>query len=343
MTELAIIADDLTGALDAAAPFAMRGLKTVVALSPAALAEAVAAGARVVGVSTDSREVDPDTASDRTQQAVQAIGLSVRLFKKVDSRLKGNVAAELDVLAYDRSLVVPAIPEFGRFVKDGKLFGFGIDTPIDVREALGQHADRSVVPDVASTGDVEAALKEHPEDLAVGARTLADAMAAQMAQKPVEPATRVAARRAIFVLGSRDPITLAQIERLRGAFPNVAYLAAPGGAVGDGVAVQDEVIIVHATQGQHADAPGTVACRLADGLLRAGSLEDTLVVLSGGATAQVVLGQMEIGLVEVLGEVLPGLPIAQTLRFKLITKSGGFGEPDALVKIVSQCIRRSGT
>ena len=96
MPELAIIADDLTGALDAAAPFAMRGIHAVVALSADALPEAIATGAAVVGVSTDSREVSEEQARENTRTAVAALPPGTRLFKKVDSRLKGNIAAELD-------------------------------------------------------------------------------------------------------------------------------------------------------------------------------------------------------------------------------------------------------
>lgn len=343
MTDLAIIADDLTGALDAAAPFAMRGLKTMVALSPSALPEALATGASVVGVSTDSREVDPDAARTRMRAALAALPDAVGLFKKIDSRLKGNVAAELDTLAFDRALVVPAIPEFGRWVKDGRLGGFGVDTPIDVREKLGRHAQKAIVPDVTDRADIEAALSAHSYDLAVGARALADALAARMADTAIEPGPRIAVKRMIFVLGSRDPITLDQIDRLGAECPQTVHVPAPGGRLPDEFPAKSEIIVLQATPGPATDDPTEVAARLAAGITGAGPLDDTLLVLSGGATAQIVLDRMGIGLIEVLGEVLPGLPIARTLGFKLITKSGGFGEPDALVRIVGRCIQaRSG-
>lgn len=342
MTDLAIIADDLTGALDAAAPFAMRGLKTMVALSPRALPEALESGASVVGVSTDSREVDPDTARTRMRAALAALPDPVGLFKKIDSRLKGNLAAELDTLAFDRALVVPAIPEFGRWVKDGKLGGFGVDTPIDIRVKLGRHAQKAIVPDVTDRADIEAALSAHPHDLAVGARALADALAARMAETAVQPVPAVAVKRVIFVIGSRDPITLAQIDRLRAACPQTVHVPAPGGRLTDGFPARGEIIVFQATPGPDSDDPTEVAARLAAGLAGAGALDDTLLVLSGGATAQIILDRMGIGLIEVLGEALPGLPLARTLRFKLITKSGGFGEPDALVRIVGRCIEARG-
>ncbi|WP_165644639.1 four-carbon acid sugar kinase family protein, partial [Oharaeibacter diazotrophicus] len=52
---VAIVADDLTGALDTAAPFVSAGLAAAVAVTPAALDEAIGTGARVVAVATASR------------------------------------------------------------------------------------------------------------------------------------------------------------------------------------------------------------------------------------------------------------------------------------------------
>ena len=59
MPWLAIIADDLTGALDTAAPFAASPRGVAVASRPGALAAALAADADVVAVSTRSREIAP--------------------------------------------------------------------------------------------------------------------------------------------------------------------------------------------------------------------------------------------------------------------------------------------
>src|SRR5690606_26473422 len=94
MPELAIIADDLTGALDTAAPFAMRGLSTHAALGVDSISEALSAGPRVLTVSTDSREVAPDIARKRVAEIVAVLPKGTKIFKKIDSRLKGNIAAE---------------------------------------------------------------------------------------------------------------------------------------------------------------------------------------------------------------------------------------------------------
>lgn len=341
MTKLAIIADDLTGALDSAAPFAARGLRTVVALSPAALPDALATDAAIVAVSTDSRDVAADLARERVAAALGHLPDGVALFKKIDSRLKGNLAAELDAFDFESALVVPAIPAFGRFIREGLLTGFGIDTPIDIAEKLGIHAGKAHVPDVSSQADIDAALATRSTDLPVGARGLAEALALLLAPRssPATPDLRF--RRAIFIVGSRDPITQVQIEWLRSMRPDLAYVEAPDGVPSARVAPANALAVLHATPGSGDSTPDTVARRLADALDDAGPLDDALLVVSGGATAQIVLEHLGIATVEVLGEALPGLPIARAGGFKLITKSGGFGNPDALVEILATGTQRA--
>ena len=107
---LAILADDLTGALDSAAPFAARGLHVEVALAAAAVGAALgaAAGAApdVLSINLGTRELAPAAAQREVAAALQALPAGTRLFKKVDSRLKGHIAAELDAVSYRSSLVV---------------------------------------------------------------------------------------------------------------------------------------------------------------------------------------------------------------------------------------------
>lgn len=336
MTRLAIIADDLTGALDTAAPFAARGLRAVVAVSPDWLANALAVGADVLAVSTDSREIEPQAARERVRRVVDQLPAAVPIVKKVDSRLKGNIEAELDAIAFEKALVVPAIPAFGRIVKDGMLAGFGIDMPISVAKRLGHHARRAIIPDTSSEKDIAAALHAHPDALAVGARGLAEAMAGHMAENAAPPPD-VSAHRIILLIGSRDPITLAQVEHVRRGHSDVDHIPAPGGHAARSIDTARAVTVIQAQEAETSSDPQAVALRLAETIGNT-PLEDALVLVTGGATAQTVLEHLGIGVLEVLGEVLPGLPIAQTKAFKLITKSGGFGAPDALLDIV----RRAG-
>src|SRR4051812_10256876 len=128
-----VIADDLTGALDTAAPFAARGWRTCVVPWPGSSTLATAtewqrmAGASdVVVVDTSSRHVAPREAARRVRAAVTAAqGIRRRrgadayqLYKKIDSTLRGNVAAELAAFrattGVARLPLAPAFPAQGR-------------------------------------------------------------------------------------------------------------------------------------------------------------------------------------------------------------------------------------
>jgi len=328
MLERAIIADDLTGALDAAAPFAMRGISTVVALNVSALPQALATGAEIVSVSTDSREVSPEGATAAVGAVLAALPLGTPLFKKVDSRLKGNIEAELDAIPHGQGLVVPAIPAFGRWMKDGQIGGFGVDGAIDVAQRLGRHAATAIVPDIADQADIDGALRE-AFDLPVGARGLAEAMAKAMAPDGEAADISFPEGRAYCVIGSTDPITLAQLERLRGSTADIAYIPAPNG-VADKTVHPAMLTIVQAVPGTSPADGKTVATALGESLAALSPPPGSLLVLSGGATAQVILERLGISVLELLGEALPGLPIARAGGLTVVTKSGGFGDPDTL-------------
>ena len=332
MTRLAIVADDLTGALDAAAPFAARGLSTVVALQVEGLEAAIATGADIVGVSTDSRDIAPEAAREVVAQWVARLG-RVPVFKKVDSRLKGNIAAELDALSFTRGLAIPAIPAFGRWSRGGKLGGFGVADPIDIAARLGPHAAKVSVPDAETDEDIAEAIAASDHDLLIGARSLAEALAARMAPDARSAAPPALAAPAICIIGSTDPITLAQIAMLRDRCP-VDFRGAPDGMLLDNGPARAPVTVIQALPGRTGAESATVANRLADALLCLAPPEGATLVISGGATAQIVLHALDISVLELMGEALPGLPIARAGGFTVITKSGGFGQPGALLDLL---------
>jgi uncharacterized protein YgbK (DUF1537 family) len=79
-----------------------------------------------------------------------------------------------------------------------------------------------------------------------------------------------------------------------------------------------------------------VSARLAEGVTRYVFGLKTLV-LTGGETAAAVLDAAGIHLLRVKGEILPGLPLCHAVDLPgfpdLITKSGGFGPPDTLLRL----------
>lgn len=333
MLELAIIADDLTGALDAAAPFAMRGITTRAALDMEGFNQALSSQPRVIAISTDSREISPERAQSRVADVIAALPAGIKLFKKVDSRLKGNIEAELSAIPHVRSVLLPAIPDFGRVVENGCVTGFGVATPISIAQVLGSHATRATIPDTASQEDIEAALTDD-YDLLIGARGLANALAKTMS-KTAPRAPEYPLHPAYVVIGSTDPITLAQVEHLRSTYSDLTYIGAPNGEAHPCGPAERPLTILQATPGAvHATGP-EVAAALATSLGGLALNQNALLVLSGGATAQTILQGLGLHALELIGEALPGLPISRADGLTVVSKSGGFGDTDALVRLLS--------
>lgn len=323
---LVVIADDLTGALDATAPFCGGGHRVVVATRPEAFAAALARGASVTAVSTRSREVAPDEAAARLTAALALAGPSRRVFKKVDSRMKGPVAAELAVLPDRPLLVAPAIPAFGRVVRAGRVEGFGVAEPVAIAPLLGARARDAAIPDTLTEADMDAALAAAPAGtILVGARGLCAALARRAGIVPVPPPA-LSGRIAIAV-GSTDPITLEQLARLDRA----VRIAAPSG-LWSGALPDAGAVLLQAVPGEERDGKA-IAANLARSFRPLAAASDSLV-LTGGATAEAVLDALGIGLLEIEGEVLPGLPVSLAERWRIVTKSGGFGTAGTLADLV---------
>ena len=120
MIQLAVIADDLTGAADTAIQFSRISTPVLLVshrhLSSLGLEDPGA----TLAVSTDSRHLSPAAAGARVHRA----GLLVKelrpgvVYKKIDSCLRGNIGAEvdalLDVLDCNGAFIGPALPAQGR-------------------------------------------------------------------------------------------------------------------------------------------------------------------------------------------------------------------------------------
>ena len=121
-----IQADDLTGACDTGAPFAARGLETLVVMHDGTGSPAWSgASADVLVIDTETREQSAEEARERARAAGAALtaGSPRILYKKVDSTLRGHVAAEIDGMldgaGLGLALLTPAFPAQRRTVVDG--------------------------------------------------------------------------------------------------------------------------------------------------------------------------------------------------------------------------------
>ena len=132
---ITIIADDLTGALDVAGPFASRGQPTFGVINVAHDAIGQIPDAAVVSINTASRHLPAADAARCVQAAVKHWGRRMTgiCIKKIDSTLRGQVAVES--LALARALgrlnliVTPAFPAQGRTLRQGMVYVDGVPLP----------------------------------------------------------------------------------------------------------------------------------------------------------------------------------------------------------------------
>lgn len=247
-----LIADDLTGALEAGATFRLRGWTVAVQLrGVTSLASGSAPGLRIF--STESRNLPPPEAAAALRALLGDLGsdAGVPLFKKIDSTLRGAVGAELAVLlaAFPRHRVLlsPANPLTGRTVSGGvlRVDGCPVHTTAFARdpgspvlaESIAALLEMQGIPaaeighgtagearicicDAVTAADVRAvvdrARREPGRWLLVGSSALgsalADALPPPSDRLPVEV---VPPLRDVFLLcGSRHPASAAQLEAL---------------------------------------------------------------------------------------------------------------------------------
>lgn len=340
MPKVVVIADDLTGALDSAVAFAADGRSVPVARRVEDLAPILREGPEIVAVNTGTRDADAATVRQRMKRLLAELDIvSVEIvFKKVDSRLKGNVGLETAILARAmgdcRIVAAPAIPAMGRVQLAGRIDGVGVAAPIVVARLFEQPVE---VPDIATDTELDTVVAGRRGVLWVGARGLAFALARLapfgerrlVAPAPVRPL--------LMAIGSRDPITVAQVELVARAVP---VYPAPDGRLTVSPQIAP-VVAFQLTEGGAKRAPEEAvrdfAAGIADWMLEH---RPSALLATGGETANAILAQMGIGRLDLLAEVAEGLPVCEGLApwgtLRIFTKSGGFGGPEILAEIAGQ-------
>jgi len=129
---LLIIGDDLSGTADCAVTCTHHGLRSVVSLGTQPVDGMDEVG--VLAVDTDTRRHARAQAASANVQAWHALASGRRVYKKIDSTLRGNVAAEVAALAAvaGMAIVAPAFPQAGRTTRNGQQFIFGV--PVEESE-----------------------------------------------------------------------------------------------------------------------------------------------------------------------------------------------------------------
>ena len=125
MLKFVILADDCTGALDAAVPFVKQSIPVQVFLTGFPEAEALGEKYEVASVALETRHLPPEEAYGIVRRAAEqawAAGAQY-IYKKTDSALRGNIGAELravmDGTGEEPLAFIPAFPQMGRTTREG--------------------------------------------------------------------------------------------------------------------------------------------------------------------------------------------------------------------------------
>lgn len=391
---IAIVADDLTGSGDTAVQFVRAGWSTHLSIGGAdeALAGPATAGVEVLAVTTNSRALAPEAAAAVVRDNVRRLRTAgvTRLYKKVDSTLRGAFKAEVDAAREawgpdTVAVICPAFPATGRTVQAGVLYVNGKPvtetsaatdpvTPVteshiptllgcahvaqhdgDTPEALAariRQAGPTVAVDAASDADLERLARAigllGAQALPVGAGGLAAPLARVWAGADQSAPV-------VVVVTSQHSAARAQAAALQAAgadtwTPSLADLA-------DDAAWQAWSQPLLAAHAQAPAEAGTVLLLVPEGQ-RDGLDSETVAERLGGLAAQLIAASQAAGVVATGGdgarsvllalgargialvdEVMGGVPLGTltggtAAGLPVVTKAGGFGAEDVLVRAV---------
>ncbi len=384
----AIVADDLTGAADAAVAFADSGIKSTVWLKPPTrqLEDSCAA------VDADVRWRSASETAKRVRKHLVPLLASDWVLLKVDSTLRGFVGEMVEsvwkVASWDMVVIAPSVPAQGRIVRDGKVFvhgqpleetNFAKEPPApasssDVRERLWATGLKSIplqllplavvrhpirlasaikqavadkvglVCDAETQRDLEgiakAVVRLSRRVLLVGASgltfALAKATVGKLSRKTVSSLPHC--ERVLVLVGSQQPVAETQL----------AYLASRGVPVRKASPTRlpsllDEPVLAvrwEWTIGEQRASLSQLRRQLRNwvqGWFAEASFN--AFVLVGGITARTVLEALGVQRWQLLGSLLPGVPVGmatdeQGRQRVIVTKAGGFGTAETLWQVI---------
>ena len=355
-SSLTILADDLTGACDAAVAFVAMCDPVRVQINSELSNRELSNGGRIQAITTDSRDLPVSEANVLIESVVARLPSSTELFKKIDSVFRGNtvaeIAATLQHAVFDLAIIAPAYPALGRTVLKGVLHISGdasAGRTLPLTDLLADTGcSRASLPIGLSAHESAAALRSclskpkpailcdasSQEDLAlvvgaarslgnhilwIGSGGLAHALAADLPLLKSKPAIHPRTGCAIFFIGSPHPVTRAQVDHLRSYTNHSSAMTL---------------------------VPVVLAETSVDDIRRAAATHDAAQIgclfMTGGDTAHFVCRALGIRALRLEREFAPGVPlaIAEGGLFDgvpVVLKSGGFGEPDLLYRLLEAC------
>jgi uncharacterized protein YgbK (DUF1537 family) len=251
---IAVVADDITGAAEAAGAGLRQGLQ--VALDTAV--EEAPVGAQLWALALNTRSMQRDEAVAEIRKTIAALlSLGVcRIFKKTDSALRGHVAAELEaqrtLQGKSAVLLCPANPAGGRTVANGvyrinnvplHLTGFANDpefpaTTSNVRQLLQQTCASALpatlnVANAASREElhaVAASLAEDEDVVPAGSAAFFEAWLSSLnteknSVQPSFPPPSFASQKTLVVCGSAFSASQEWVQAAQAKGAPVFYIA----------------------------------------------------------------------------------------------------------------------
>ena len=321
MTVLRLLADDLTGALDSAARF-------VPLCGPIPVAWSLDHGEGSFAVDTGTREVAPAEAiAAVTRHASMLTGADIA-FKKIDSLLRGHVAAELlaCMAGFDHCILAPAFPFQGRITRDGRQMVRDGPDWRDVGVDLAGLPVHDATTDADLDRIVAAGSRLPGRVLWCGTGGLAGALAGRRAVP-----CPVLAGPILALIGSRHPTTMTQLARV----PDLHRIVPVGAAVGfPGSAAV--TVDVPATMDR-----GRAAVLIAETLVAVlhRSERPSVMFVSGGETLRAICDGLGATSLLVDGEIEPGAPTSVLCGGlwdgqRIVSKSGAFGDAGFLGRLL---------
>lgn len=342
---LLVLADDLTGALEAGAKFAGQGIASLVVVDPGEQIPAITRNVSVLVIDTETRHACSHEAAHRVSElARNAATAGFRaIYKKTDSTLRGNISSELSALleACPESdlLYVPSYPRMGRTVKDGVLYvnGHRVSTTPFGTDALNPVTESSILEllqssirrPIISVG--KAMLKqvgetavyvcdaESDEDLHTLARLFVESGAFNLAAGPAAFLHYLAQempfpKLPLIPLPCVRSALIANGSRNKSSEDQLRYAEETGFPVIDpaDVAAGDWNWWILRGKAQATEVPHEAASRIATEVacIR-GKLDFDALVIFGGDTAHAVLKALGSSVIHPIGEVLEGVPISK--------------------------------
>jgi uncharacterized protein YgbK (DUF1537 family) len=358
--DIAVLADDLTGAAEVAGTFLGRAAELSLLL------DAFRPSPGVVVTDLNTRTMTQLDAVRTMRAALAEVPAGTRVVKKIDSLLRGHVGAEVAVLAKRGPVVVAAaLPSLGRTVRNGVLY-LG-DTPLHETRAWAAESElpplavadlfrglagsgRITVCDAETDADLDeivSASRRRSDVQLVGTSALAAAVARTLPVRQ-EDSDHPPSKIVLTVVGTAAPVAAGQVEALvaEGARAVTVDARALLHDKADPEPIQralahGSVVVTIGGVLDPAEAR-VVSAALGDFIATAQAEHRPDLVLTGGETARAVVDAIGITSLRPVHEIHHGAVVSVAPGGRsVVTRPGSFGDSNSLVTITRYLTNRN--